>query len=67
MCRTKIRKKIMSKDDADMICVNAYQTLSEFCDDKSSFKDMPIINQARTAVIFFLMVIYMNNLMYQTD
>ena len=57
----------MSKDDADMICVNAYQTLSEFCDDKSSFKDMPIINQARTAVIFFLMVIYMNNLMYQTD
>ena len=44
----KLGKKIMSKDDADMICLRASQTLSEFCDDKSSFKDMPVIKQART-------------------
>ena len=44
----KLGKKIMSKDDADMICLRASQTLYEFCDDKSSFKDMPVIKQART-------------------
>ena len=44
----KLGKKILTKDDADMICLRASKTLSEFCDDKSSFKDMPIIKQART-------------------
>ena len=50
----KLGKKIMSKDDADMMCLRASQTLSEFCDDKSSFKDMPVIKQARTIGNFLL-------------
>ena len=50
----KLGKKIMSKDDFDMMCLRASQTLSEFCDDKSSFKDMPVIKQARTVGNFLL-------------
>ena len=50
----KLGKKIMSKDDSDMMCLRASQTLSEFCDDKSSFKDMPVIKQARTVGNFLL-------------
>ena len=37
-----------------MMCFRASQTLSEFCDDKSSFKDMPVIKQARTVGNFLL-------------
>ena len=48
----KLGKKILLKDDAEMMCFRASQTLSKFCDDKSSFKDMPIIKQARTVSNF---------------
>ncbi|MBR4931591.1 MAG: hypothetical protein IKZ02_01040 [Alphaproteobacteria bacterium] len=41
-------KKILLKDDAEMMCFRVSQTLSQFCDNKSSFKDMPIIKQTRT-------------------
>ena len=44
----KLGKKILLKDDAEMMCARASKTISEFCDNKSSFKDMPIIKQART-------------------
>lgn len=50
----KLGKKILLKDDAEMMCFRASQTFSEFCDDKSSFKDMPIIKQARTVSNFLL-------------
>ena len=48
----KLGKKILSKDDAEMMCFRASQTLSKFCDDKSSLKDMPVIKQARTVSDF---------------
>lgn len=48
----KLGKKILTKDDAEMMCFRASQTLSKFCDDKSSLKDMPIIKQARTVSNF---------------
>ena len=44
----KLGKKILTKDDAEMLCSKAAKTIRSFCDDKSSFKDMPVIKQART-------------------
>ena len=48
----KLGKKILSRDEAEMMCFRASQTLSKFCDDKSSLKDMPVIKQARTVSDF---------------
>lgn len=48
----KLGKKILLKDDAEMMCFRASQTISRFCDDKSSFKDMPIVRQVKTVSDF---------------
>ena len=48
----KLGKKILLKDDAEMMCFRASQTISRFCDDKSSFKDMPIVRQLKTVSDF---------------
>ena len=52
----KLGKKIMSKDDTEMLCSKAAKTIRSFCDDKTTIqlKDIPIIKQARTATHFVL-------------
>ena len=52
----KLGKKILTKDDAEMLCSKAAKTIRSFCDDKTAIqlKDMPIIKQARTVSNFVL-------------
>lgn len=52
----KLGKKILTKDDAEMLCSKAAKTICSFCDDKTTIqlKDIPIIKQVRTATNFAL-------------
>ena len=52
----KLGKKILTKDDAEMLCSKAAKTIRSFCDDKTTIqlKDIPIIKQVRTATNFVL-------------